>query len=102
MKRNRLAAGLAPRARCHPRDPDLHRDRDETHGHHAHTAGFRSRAVTLIVLLALLPGLLFAQGGPAKKVKEIEVDVLNGLGWGGCYRPREWTPVLVGIGLFIR
>jgi hypothetical protein len=30
-----------------------------------------------------------------KKLKELNVDFSPG--WGGCYRPMEWTPVLIGV-----
>jgi hypothetical protein len=36
------------------------------------------------------------QDGKDKK-KKPEMNVDFSVGWGGCYRPREWTPITVGI-----
>jgi len=47
----------------------------------------------LSVALALI--LSAGAAGQDDKKKDINVDFT--IGWGGCYRPMEWTPLLVGI-----
>ncbi len=54
------------------------------------------RLVSLACLLCLLaPAAALGQDGKGKKKPEMNVDF--SVGWGGCYRPREWTPITVGI-----
>ena len=50
--------------------------------------------IGLLCLSALAPPAA-GQDGKDKKKREINVDF--NVGWGGCYRPREWTPVTVGV-----
>jgi len=49
-----------------------------------------------LMMAAVLAGGALAQDKKKKK-RDIEVDFTNGIGWGGCYRPLEWTPLTVGI-----
>ena len=49
-------------------------------------------------LLCLLLPATTASGQDAKdKKKKKEMNVDFSVGWGGCYRPMEWTPITVGI-----
>ncbi|MGB2821646.1 MAG: hypothetical protein WBF17_11735 [Phycisphaerae bacterium] len=53
----------------------------------------RTRAASLGVALLLI--LASGADGQDDQKKDINVDFT--VGWGGCYRPMEWTPLLVGI-----
>jgi hypothetical protein len=56
------------------------------------------KPVSLLCLLCLLVPASMANGQDARdKKKKREMNVDFSPGWGGCYRPREWTPITVGI-----
>jgi len=48
-----------------------------------------------VSILALLLALSAAAPGQEAAQKKINVDFT--VGWDGCYRPMEWTPIIVGI-----
>jgi len=50
--------------------------------------------IGLLCLSALAPPVA-GQGAKDKKKRKINVDFT--VGWGGCYRPRQWTPITVGV-----
>jgi hypothetical protein len=50
----------------------------------------------LRICLPILAATVFALGGACFAKTEFNVDLF--CGWGGCYRPMEWTPVEIGIG----
>jgi len=56
------------------------------------------RLLSLACLLCLVAPGPTANGQDGKdKKKKPEMNVDFSVGWGGCYRPREWTPITVGI-----
>jgi hypothetical protein len=56
------------------------------------------RLLSLACLLCLVAPAPTAHGQDGKdKKKKPEMNVDFSVGWGGCYRPREWTPITVGI-----
>ena len=56
------------------------------------------KVLSLACLLCLAAPVPTANGQDGKdKKKKQEMNVDFSVGWGGCYRPREWTPITVGI-----
>jgi len=53
----------------------------------------RKRVAIALLLLIVPAGAAGQEDDKEKKVINVDFTV----GWGGCYRPMEWTPVLIGI-----
>ena len=52
--------------------------------------------IGMLCLSALAPPAA-AQNAKPKKKKPQKINVDFNVGWNGCYRPRQWTPVTVGV-----
>ncbi len=55
------------------------------------------KLLSLACLMCLAVQVPTAQGQDGKDKKKKEMNVDFSVGWDGCYRPREWTPITVGI-----
>jgi hypothetical protein len=53
------------------------------------------RLFVVVLALAAVPAGSSAQAPDKKKREKVNVDFV--VGWGGCYRPAEWVPILVSV-----